>query len=36
MYGPKNRFNLKKHFDDYPLLGDKYLSYLKWISYFNL
>ena len=34
--GPQSRLNIKKHFDKYPLLGDKQLSYLSWISYFKL
>ena len=28
--GPISRETISKHFDKYPLLGDKFLSYTKW------
>jgi hypothetical protein len=28
------RLELVKHFNNYPLLGNKKISYLNWINYF--
>nr|WCF76716.1 LAGLIDADG homing endonuclease [Porodaedalea mongolica] len=35
IYGPKSRSFLFTHFSNYPLLGDKYYSYVNWISAFD-
>lgn len=32
--GPSFRLELLKHFNEYPLLGSKRISYINWINYF--
>lgn len=34
--GPSSRLELIKHFNEYPLLGSKKVSYINWINYFVL
>lgn len=36
MYGPENRERLRQHFSEYPLKGDKQISYRNWINNFSL
>ena len=32
--GPNSRLNIKNHFQENPLLGNKNISYVKWLSHF--